>query len=59
MSTQLYINIASGQLYAVVNGELWYRKLKKWAKSYYDEEIISTMSHRYRKAAKVNNFKMR
>ena len=59
MSTQLYINIASGQLYAVVNGELWYRKLKKWAKSYYDEETISTMSHRCRKAAKVNNFKMR
>ncbi|HHT8045547.1 TPA: hypothetical protein ACT2K6_004508 [Escherichia coli] len=59
MSTQLYINIASGQLYAVVNGELWYRKLKKWAKSYYDEETISTMSHRYSKAAKVNNFKMR
>ncbi|QZI78457.1 hypothetical protein 22664BS1_027 [Escherichia phage vB_EcoP-22664BS1] len=59
MSTQLYINIASGQLYAVVNGELWYRKLKKWAKSYYDAETISTMSHRYRKAAKVNNFKMR
>lgn len=59
MSTQLYINIASGQLYAVVKGELWYRKLKKWAKSYYDEETISTMSNRYRKAAKVNNFKMR
>ncbi|SBT28102.1 hypothetical protein BOX15_gp14 [Escherichia phage LM33_P1] len=59
MSTQLYINIASSQLYAVVNGELWYRKLKKWAKSSYDEETISTMSHRYRKAAKVNNFKMR
>ncbi len=59
MSTQLYINIASGQLYAVVNGELWYRKLKKWAKPYFDEETISTMSHRYRKAAKVNNFKMR
>ncbi|ALP47780.1 hypothetical protein BOW94_gp15 [Escherichia phage GA2A] len=59
MSTQLYVNTASGQLYAVVNGELWYRKLKKWAKSYYDEETISTMSHRYRKAAKVNNFKMR